>query len=940
MKIETGDKALRTRVKLLGRLLGNILSEQEGKDVLNAVETLRKGYISLRKTDNPSKRRRMTRVIEGLSAEKLVHVVRAFSTYFSLTNIAEESYQHHQRRKQLRQLNNNDTSLWTGSFDTTLRELRDQGINSEQMQTLLNQLAYIPVITAHPTEAKRRTIMDAQRRIFVTNEKLSDTRLTKSEKAELIERLESQIQILWKTDEVRAIRPSVKDEIGYGLAYFNECLFDAVPKTYRDFESAALHVCGKSADGNPKVTIPSFLRFGSWIGGDRDGNPNVKPETTAMAVRLQSQTILLEYLRRIPTLIEVLTHSDKLCTPSAAMVESLKRDEQYSENAFSDKPERFTHEPYRRKLSIMRYRLERNLVALKDKLQERTDRNEAFTGDRYPSEAEFLADLNTIYDSLVSHGDKRIADRKLKDLIRLTETFGFYCLRLDIRQESTRHSEAVAELFKHINVDYLSLDENDRLTALEKVIKDPTGIEPQNTALSESTKETLDVFRVMVQMRNEVSKKAFGSYVISMTHEASHVMEVLFMARLAGLAGYENGKAQCNIRIAPLFETIEDLAHIEPVMSKLLDNTTYANMLKNVGNLQEIMLGYSDSCKDGGILASVWNLYDAQKRVTQLTNEHGVRCRLFHGRGGTVGRGGGPTHEAILSQPEGTVHGQIKFTEQGEVLSFKYSNQETAVYELTMGLTGLIKASANLVKATPPERKDYLATMDELASSGETAYRQLTDHTEGFLDYFYEATPVSEIGLMNIGSRPSHRKKGDRAKTSVRAIAWVFGWAQSRHTLPAWYGIGSALEQWRQKDPTRLAQLQKMYMEWPFFRALLSNTQMALFKADPNIAKEYAGLCVEKETGERIYKLFREEYVRTVTQVLNITGSQQLLEENPVLEISLTRRNPYLDPLNHIQLTLLKRYRDESLSDEERENWLNPLLRSINAIAAGMRNTG
>lgn len=939
MKIETGDKALRTRVKLLGTLLGNILREQEGNDVLNAVETLRKGYISLRKTDNPTKRRNLTRVIEGLSSEKLVHIVRAFSTYFSLTNIAEESYQHHQRRKQLRQMTGNDT-LWTGSFDATLHELRDQGINSEQLQTLLDQLAYIPVITAHPTEAKRRTIMDAQRRIFVTNEELSDTRLTKSEKAELIERLESQIQILWKTDEVRGTRPRVKDEISYGLSYFNECLFDAVPETYRNFENAAIRVCGKSADGNPKITIPSFLRFGSWIGGDRDGNPNVKPETTAMAVRLQSQTVLLEYLNRIPTLIEVLTHSDKLCTPSAAMRESLQRDEQYAENAFTDRPERFTHEPYRRKLSIMRYRLERNLVALKDKLQQRTDRDESHTSDRYPSEKEFLADLKTIYDSLVSHGDKRIADRKLKDLIRLTETFGFYCLRLDVRQESTVHSEAVAELFKQINVDYLSLDEDARLAALEKAIKDSSGIEPEASDLSESTQETLGLFRVMVKMRNEVSKKAFGSYVISMTHEASHVMEVLFMARLAGLAGYDNGQAQCNIRIAPLFETIEDLAHIEPVMNKLLDNPTYAAMIKDVGNLQEIMLGYSDSCKDGGILASVWNLYDAQKRVTQLTNDHGVRCRLFHGRGGTVGRGGGPTHEAILSQPEGTVHGQIKFTEQGEVLSFKYSNQETAVYELTMGLTGLIKASANLVQATPPERKDYLATMDNLASTGETTYRQLTDHTEGFLDYFYEATPVSEIGLMNIGSRPSHRKKGDRAKSSVRAIAWVFGWAQSRHTLPAWFGIGTALEQWRQNDPTRLAQLQKMYQEWPFFRALLSNTQMALFKAEPNIAKEYAELCVEKETGERIYKMFREEYTRTVTQVLNITGSQQLLEENSVLEISLRRRNPYLDPLNHIQLTLLKRYRDETLSEAERKNWLNPLLRSINAIAAGMRNTG
>lgn len=939
MALKTDDKALRSRVKLLGTLLGNILREQEGRDVLSAVETLRKGYINLRKNDNPVKRRRLNQLIESLSSENLAHIVRAFSTYFSLTNLAEESYQHHQRRKQLRQIGSTET-LWTGSFDATLRELRDQGINPEQLQILLNQLAYIPVITAHPTEAKRRTIMDAQRRIFETNEELNDTRLTKLDKMELIDKLQSQIQILWKTDEVRTIRPRVKDEIGYGLSYFNECLFDAVPNTYRNFEKATLRVCGRTPEGDPRVTIPSFLRFGSWIGGDRDGNPNVKPETTAMAVRLQSQTILLEYLNRIPELIDLLTHSDRLCIPTLAMQESLKRDEQYMEHSFADKPERFRHEPYRRKLSIMRYRLERNLVALKDKLHKRHERGDAHIADRYPSEKEFLTDLKTIYESLVSHGDKRIADGRLKDLIRLTETFGFYCLRLDIRQESTRHSEAVAEIFQQINIDYLSLDESARLAALEKAIQDPNGIDAERAGLSEATQETLDVFRVMVQMRNEVSQKAFGSYVISMTHEASHVMEVLFMARLAGLAGYHNGKAECAIRIAPLFETIEDLTHIEPVMSALLDNPTYSAMLKQVGNLQEIMLGYSDSCKDGGILASVWNLYEAQQRVTQLTNQHGVRCRLFHGRGGTIGRGGGPTHEAILSQPEGTVHGQIKFTEQGEVLSFKYSNQETAVYELTMGLTGLIKASANLVQPTTPERQDYLATMNELARTGEASYRQLTDHTEGFLDYFYEATPVSEIGLMNIGSRPSHRNKGDRAKTSVRAIAWVFGWAQSRHTLPAWFGIGAALERCRENDPSCLARLQKMYQQWPFFRALLSNTQMALFKAEPNIAKEYAGLCVNRQTGERVYRIFLEEYTRTVRQVLEITDSQRLLEENPVLELSLTRRNPYLDPLNHIQLTLLRRYRDETLSDEQRENWLNPLLRSINAIAAGMRNTG
>jgi len=939
MSIDTNDKALRSRVKLLGTLLGNVLHDQEGGEVLAAVESLRKGYLSLRKADNPARRRRLNKLIQDLSPEKLVHVVRAFSIYFSLVNIAEESYQHDKRRKQLKLLSDN-APLWMGSFDTTLRELRDQNIAPEQLQTLLDQLAYIPVITAHPTESKRRTILNTLRRIFETNELLNDKSFNKSERRQLIDELEDQIQILWKTDEVRTRRPRVKDEVGYGLAYFNECLFEAVPNTYRNFENALTRVCGLTKDGKPKVTVPSFLRFGSWIGGDRDGNPNVKPETTAMALRMQSQTVLLKYLNSITDLIDRLTHSDKMCTPSQAFLESLNCDSKMAEHAFEDKPEQYQHEPYRRKLSIMRYRLERNLVTLKDKLHERVAREDTNFEDKYPSEIDFITDLKLIYESLVSHDDERIANGKLKDLIRLAETFGFYCLRLDLRQESTIHTNAVTELFKQIDINYEVLDENSRLELLDKTIKDPTGIDSSSTSLSESSQETLELFRVMAQMREEISHKAFGSYVISMTHEASHVMEVMLMARLAGLATYENGKAKTAIRVAPLFETIEDLNHIEPVMTRLLNNETYTDLLATVGNLQEIMLGYSDSCKDGGILAAAWNLYDAQKRITKLTNERGIRCRLFHGRGGTIGRGGGPTHEAIMSQPEGTVHGQIKFTEQGEVLSFKYSNQETAVYELTMGLTGLIKASVNLVQDSNSERKDFLGIMDKIAASGETSYRQLTDHTEGFLDYFYEGTPVSEIALMNIGSRPSHRKKGDRAKTSVRAIGWVFGWAQSRHTLPAWFGIGTALEEFRQNDPLRLAQLQKMYHEWPFFRAMLSNTQMALYKAEPNIAKEYAKLCKDSETGGRIYTLFQDEFNRTLTQVLNITGANKLLEENPALELSLTRRNPYLDPLNYIQLTLLKRYRDETQSDENRDMWLNPLLRSINAIAAGMRNTG
>ncbi|MBI3345133.1 MAG: phosphoenolpyruvate carboxylase [Gammaproteobacteria bacterium] len=931
MASKLSDKELRSRVKLLGSLLGNVLHTQAGGRVLKAVEMLRKGYIGLRKQPNPRKRRRLTQLINTLDTETLSHVIRAFSTYFSLVNIAEEDYQHRQRRLQVRA----GGPLWVGSFDHTLRQLHSQGIKPEQLQSLLDRLAYIPVITAHPTESKRQTIMEALRRIFVTSSRLNDSRLGKREREEVIEKLESQIQILWKTDEMRVQRPQVRDEIKNGLLYFHECLFQAIPTTYRYMEQAIERTYGKDAS----LRVPSFMRFGSWIGGDRDGNPNVKPETTALALRLQARAVLLEYLNRVTALSRILTYSSQLCTPTPALLESLKLSEQFCGKTFGENRDRFSNEPYRRKLYIIRHRLDCNLRTIRKRLQ---GEDLPLQEGAYATEQELLNDLYLIYDSLCSHGDRNIADAELKDLIRLVETFGFFLLRLDVRQESSRHTGAVAELFaaQPDKIDYPGLNEAERIEALTTAIarREPLLTDP--AVLSPETQESLEVLRVMARMRAEVSPQAFGSYVISMTHQASHVLEVMLLARLAGLAGRNDHGWFCTLHVTPLFETIEDLTRIEPLLTALLDNPTYLSLLKACGNLQEVMLGYSDSCKDGGILASAWNLYEAQKKITALTAARGIECRLFHGRGGTIGRGGGPTHESILAQPQGTVRGQIKFTEQGEMVSYKYSNIETAVYELSVGVTGLIKASRSLIQPPGQDNPDYLGIMNELAQSGETTYRDLTDRTPGLLDYFYQATPINEIGQLNIGSRPSHRNKADRSKNSIRAIAWVFGWAQSRHTLPAWYGIGAALQRWQGEDPRRLAQLQAMYRDWPFFRALLSNTQMALFKADMDIARDYAGLCEDITLAERIYPVIQTEYERTVKEILKVAKSVTLLDENPPLALSLSRRNPYLDPLNAIQLTLLRRYRDPNLSETTKDVWLMPLLRSINAIAAGMRNTG
>ena len=929
------DKELRSRVKLLGTLLGNLLRDHAGQAVYDAVEKLRKGYIGLRKKDDQARRRRLMQLIDDLDVQTLEQVIRAFSIYFMLVNLAEEAWAHRWRRRQLHA----GGPLWRGSFDHTLREFHEQGIDPDQVQTLIEKLRYMPVFTAHPTEARRRSIMEAQRRIFLTSNKLDNPKLSKEERQDIIDELQSQIQILWRTNEVRTKKPQVRDEIKYGLFYFQESLFEAVPTTYRFFEKAIRRTYGLREDGSPVIEVPSFIRFGSWIGGDRDGNPNVTPEVTELAVRLQMQEVLEEYLRHIDALRHILTHSILLCQPSAAFMQSLEQDEGISNLVFGGYPDRFRTEPYRRKLYFIAHRLRETLKTVRRRLD---GERAVLPSVAYASPAELLADLHVMRDSLTSHGDGNIANGRLKDLIRLVESFGFHLLNLDIRQESTVHTGAVTEILAQIapDTDYQRLDEAGRLAALSRLISEDSLPAVDTEALGEQARETLATFAVMAGMREEAGPETFGTYVISMTHTASHVLEVMLLARLAGLAGRRDGEWFCDILISPLFETIEDLKHVEQVLTDLLGNPTYAALLRASGNLQEVMLGYSDSCKDGGIIASSWNLYQAQQNIIRLTDAHGVECRLFHGRGGTVGRGGGPTHEAILSQPAGTVHGQIKFTEQGEVLSYKYSNLETAAYELTMGATGLLKASRGLVEKSSEQPARSLQLMEMMSQYGEDSYRDLTDHTPGFLDYFYEVTPVMEIGQLNIGSRPSHRKQTDRSKASIRAIPWVFGWAQSRHTLPAWYGIGSALERVRTEDPQNLERLRQMYCDWPYFRALLSNVQMSLFKADMGTAAEYAQLSGNPEQARGIFEKVRGEYERTVRNVLEVVGEDHLLAENEALALSLSRRNPYLDPLNHVQITLIRRTRAIDLDATMNAAWLSPLLRSINAIAAGMRNTG
>jgi phosphoenolpyruvate carboxylase len=932
VNILSDDKKLRQSIRQLDSLLTQVLKTQARPVTVDTVQQLQQRFAGLLSDSSQLGRLHLLETVEGMDPEAIGEVVRVFNRYFSLLNIAEEAHYLRLRRRQAEQ----GGHYWPGSFHDTLLTLKESGVTADKLQILLDELLYLPVMTAHPSEVKRRTVKSALRNVFLTQEALDDNGVKGYFREEALERLQCQIQMLWKTDEVRTRKLAVADEIDAGLFYFSLSLFQATARVYRNFERSLSDVYGE--DVARQICVPSFLCFGSWIGGDRDGNPNVTSETTVLALRMQAQTILQEYNRRLDELRGQLSHSEGLCELSSAFLESLEADRASLGVSIAELEKPYLQEPYRHKLALMKYRMKCTLIQVRQHLS-----GEPELPDRhaYPGITAFLDDLRLIDASLRGHGDAAIADLELHDLIRLAETFGFHLMQLDVRQESSRHTQAVADILAAaLSLDYLALDENQRLELLSEAIAAPGGLMYDIATLSPASQETLETFDVMACMRREISPDCFGKYVISMTHNASHVMEVMLLAAQSGLVGRLGSRWNCHIGVSPLFETIDDLNRIEEVLTRLFDTPIYRELLRVSGDSQEIMLGYSDSCKDGGILASAWGLSRAQRQIIAITEQRGIKCRLFHGRGGTVGRGGGPTHEAILAQPPDTVRGQIKFTEQGEVLFYRYNNMETATYELTMGVTGLLKASVSLVQPVPHDRPEDLAVMDQLARIGEHSYRELTEGTPGFLDYFYEATPVSEIGGLNIGSRPSHRKKGDRSKDSVRAIGWVFSWAQSRQTFPAWYGIGLSLSTWCAGRPERLEKLRKMYRDWPFFRNLLSNAQMALSKSDMNIAKEYAGLCVEPESGKPVYELIAGEHQRCVEWILEIAETDRLLAENPELADSLHRRNAYLGPLNYLQVFLLRRVREIDLKDPGENPWMKPLLRSINAIAAGMRNTG
>ncbi|WP_296402944.1 phosphoenolpyruvate carboxylase [Psychrobacter sp.] len=923
----SNNDVLRSQVRLLGSFLGEAIARQSGHDTVHTIETLRKGFIQERRSPNAENKQKLIDLIASLDNKTLQNVIRGFSIYFFLANLTEENALREERRV----LREQSSQFWEGSFRHTLLECKQRNVEAQQIKELIDQLKFIPVFTAHPTEARRRTTMNILQTLYVHTNILNDLPEGSRAYKDAKQKVADTIDLLWSSDEVRTRKPLVYDEINNGLHYFDASLFTAIPQVYRNIKNAIVDIYPELSD----YPLPAFLRFGSWIGGDRDGNPFVTHETTEMAVLMHANTVLRHYRVMLKKLRRELIHSDTIVEISPEIYQRIADYAELDEQVFYYNPDDYNHEPYRRLLSLILAKV----TATNDYIQSQGANLKA-TRYAYTSPESLLDDLRLIRKSVSTHDEAHVKGLLL-DMIRLVKTCGFHLASLDIRQDSAYHGEVIADIFDSASnlPDYRQLSEEERQQWLTRLLQKPGAPLIYTDNLSEQTREQLALMNSIAKLRKLVGEATFGSYIISMTNTASQLLEVLLLMRFAGLSGVDSeGKLYAALPVAPLFETIEDLKNIDSIMPAVLDNPLYRQLLQSTDNTQEIMLGYSDSSKDGGIITSAWQLYSAQQTITTIADKYGIQTRLFHGRGGSVSRGGGSTHQAIAAQPAGTLKGQIKFTEQGEVLYAKYANPDTAVFELTMGITGALKASSSRFVDQPEQLVNYESLFARLAQAGENQYRQLTDHTEDFYKFYSQATPVQEISLLNIGSRPAHRKKGLPSKATIRAIPWVFGWSLARFTLPAWYGVGTALNSVKQDE----ALMKEMSDNWPFFKAFISNIEMAFTKSEMNIARAYSQLCDDENLRETIMQAVIKEHELTQSELNSLLQQESLLAGQQELANSLEWRNAYLDPINYIQIELLKRLRGQD-SYAVQNNGLaveDALIRSINALAAGLRNTG
>ena len=923
------NKPLMEDIRLLGRILGDVIREQEGKEAFELIERVRQLSVAYRLKKDASAGRVLDRLLKNLSADQTVSVIRAFSYFSHLANIAED--RHHVRRRQHHELQGHQQE---GSLALTFERLHRADIRAADVAQTLAHAYISPVLTAHPTEVQRKSILDAERAIAELVSERDDLHGERGRRDnEALMR--ARITQLWQTRMLRYTKLTVADEIENALSYYQSTFLREIPRLYREIEE---HLTG--------FAVPSFLRMGQWIGGDRDGNPNVTADTLRMALARQSEVALRFYLTEVHALGAELSISQMLAGVTPAM--------QALASASPDRNPHREDEPYRRALVGVYAKLAATLHALTG-----TDalRHAVSPQDPYLDPAGFLADLAVIEASLQSHHAQALVAPRLAPLIRAVQVFGFHLATVDLRQSSDKHEAVLAELLRvaRLHPDYPSLDEAARRCLLLGLLNDARPLRVHGAAYSELAQGELAIFETAREMLTRYGREALRHCIISHTESVSDLLELLLLQKECGLmTGTLDDGGLSALIVVPLFETIGDLRQAEPIMREFYALPGITDLVKRGGGEQDIMLGYSDSNKDGGFFTSNWELYRAELALVGLFGPlrqpadggSGITLRLFHGRGGTVGRGGGPSYQAILAQPPGTVNGQIRLTEQGEVIGSKYANPEIGRRNLetlvaaTLEATLLHGQTAGGGKAGAP--KAFLDAAAAISDASFAAYRKLVYETPGFTDYFFAATPIREIAELNIGSRPASRK-ASRAIEDLRAIPWGFSWGQCRVALPGWCGFGSAIEDFLGTEdgrPARLALLQKMHKQWPFFRTLLSNLDMVLAKSDLRIAARYVELVEDKRLAKRIFAAIRDEWDRTHQALSLITGEAERLQSNPALARSIEHRFPYLDPLNHLQVELMRRYRGRKEGDPANERLQRGIHLSINGVAAGLRNTG
>ncbi|WP_298371658.1 phosphoenolpyruvate carboxylase [Azospirillum sp.] len=911
------DRPLRDDIRLLGRILGDTVRSQEGEAVFDIVELIRQTSIRFHRDEDQGARRELEGILNSLSPKQTSRVVRAYSFFSHLSNIAED--QHHIRRTRAHALAG--SAPRPGTMAHALGEARKAGVTPQQLQEFFATALVSPVLTAHPTEVQRKSILTVQMDLARLLSERERGPMTAEEEQVNLEGMQRAVLTLWQTAILRGSKLAVIDEVANGLSFYDYTFLRQMPRFY-----AALEDQLRAQDSSWSTTeLPSFLRMGSWIGGDRDGNPFVTAPVLRDAMRMQSTRALTFYLEELHTLGAELS----LHTRNVSVSEPLRQLADLSPDSSAHRK----MEPYRLAISGIYARLATTLRQLDGR---ESARHAVGAAQPYATAAELRADLDILDRSLTVNGSAALAKGRLRHLRRAVDLFGFHLASVDLRQNSDVHERSVAELLAFANPDirYSDLSEDERIELLLAELQTNRPLASSYADYSEETSSELAILRAAAESRARFGANAVVNCVISKTDGVSDILEVAVLLKEAGLLRPKDGALDLNI--SPLFETIGDLRNCAATMDRLLSLPAYRRFLDSRGGVQEVMLGYSDSNKDGGFLTSGWELYKAEIALVGVFAKHKVRLRLFHGRGGSVGRGGGPSYQAILAQPAGAVQGSIRITEQGEVIAGKYSNPEVGRRNLETLAAATLEATLLHPEAAAPCSAEYLATMEQLSGHAFAAYRGLVYETEGFETYFWQSTVIGEIANLNIGSRPASRKKSTSIE-DLRAIPWVFSWAQCRLMLPGWYGFGSAVKAWLAANPDDgLARLQAMHRDWGFFRTLLSNMDMVLAKSNIAIASRYAELVVDPVLRETIFSRIRAEWQDSIDALLAITGQSALLDGNPLLARSIRNRFPYLDPLNHVQVELLKRHR----SSDSGEQIARGIHLTINGIAAGLRNSG